>query len=214
MNRFKTPMGEIEITILGHASLLIKWAGKNIFVDPYSEVADYSLQPKANLVLLTHHHYDHLDNEALRHIISTDTVFVTNQGCKEYLPKANALVQGDTFNYQGVGIEAVYAYNIVNKNEDGKPFHPRGEGNGYILDFNGYRVYIAGDTEDIPEMGRLGEIDLAFMPKNLPYTMSDPMFVKAVEMVMPKRLFAYHYFELDVPKLKAMLPRGVELMNK
>lgn len=214
MNRFKTPMGEIEITILGHASLLIKWAGKNIFVDPYSEVADYSLQPKANLVLLTHHHYDHLDNEALRHIISTDTVFVTNQGCKEYLPKANALVQGDKFNYHGVGIKAVYAYNIVNKNEDGKPFHPRGEGNGYILDFGGYRVYIAGDTEDIPEMRHLGEIDLAFMPKNLPYTMSDPMFVKAVEMVMPKRLFAYHYFELDVPKLKSMLPQGVELMNK
>lgn len=214
MNRFKTPMGEIEITILGHASLVIKWAEKNIFVDPYSEVADYSLQPKADLVLLTHHHYDHLDNEALRHIIATDTVFVTNQGCKEYLPKANALVQGDTFNYQGVGIKAVYAYNIVNKNEDGKPFHPRGEGNGYILDFGGYRVYIAGDTEDIPEMGHLGEIDLAFMPKNLPYTMSDPMFVKAVEMVMPKQLFAYHYFELDVLKLKSMLPRGVELMNK
>ena len=80
MNRFKTPMGEIEITILGHASLVIKWAEKNIFVDPYSEVADYSLQPKADLVLLTHHHYDHLDNEALRHIIATDTVFVTNQG--------------------------------------------------------------------------------------------------------------------------------------
>ncbi len=214
MNRFKTPLGEIEITMLGHASLMIRWDGKNIFVDPYSEVADYSLQPKADLVLLTHHHYDHLDKEALMHILRNDTVIVSNKGCKQQLPQSNVLVQGESFNYMGIDIEAVYAYNIVNKNEDGNPFHPRGEGNGYILDFGGYRVYIAGDTEDIPEMGSLTGIDLAFMPKNLPYTMSDQMFAKAVKMVMPKQLFAYHYFEIDIPKLKSMLPQGVVLMNK
>lgn len=214
MNKFKTPLGEIQIEILGHASLIIKWNGKNIFVDPYSEVADYSQQPQAHLVLLTHHHYDHLDHEALKDIVNEQTVFITSKGCKEELPQANAITQGDSFNYEGIEITAVYAYNILNKNEQGDPFHPRGEGNGYILNFNGYRVYVAGDTEHIPEMKELGVIDLAFMPKNLPYTMSDAMFVEAVKTVMPKQLFAIHYFEIDVPKLKKMMPKGVELLNE
>lgn len=214
MNRFSTPLGEIEIKIFGHASLLIKWNGKNIFVDPYSEVANYSLEPEAHLVLLTHHHFDHLDQEALKHIVNEQTVFVATKTCKEQLPQANAIAQGESFNYEGIEIIAVYAYNIQNKNDQGEPFHPRGVGNGYILNFKGYRLYIAGDTELIPEMKELGEIDLAFMPKNLPYTMSDQMFVEAVKTVMPKQLFAIHYFEIDVPKLKAMMPKGVALLNE
>lgn len=214
MKKFNTPLGEIKIDVLGHASLFMQWKGKNIYVDPYSEVADYSKLPSADFVLLTHHHFDHLDKEALKHIVNEQTLFVTNRGCKAELPQANALTQGDSYNYEGIEITAVYAYNIVNKNEQGEPFHPRGEGNGYILDFNGYRLYIAGDTEHIPEMKELGEIDLAFMPKNLPYTMSDQMFIEAVKTVMPKQLFAIHYFEIDVPKLKEMMPQGVELLNE
>ncbi len=213
MNRFNTPLGEIEIKIFGHASLLIQWNGKNIFVDPYSEVADYSKQPPAHLVLLTHHHYDHLDSESLIHITNKQTVVVATKICKEQLPLANAIIQGESFNYEGIEITAVYAYNIKNKNDQGEPFHHRGEGNGYILNFEGYKLYIAGDTELIPEMEELGKIDLAFMPKNLPYTMSDQMFVEAVNIVMPKQLFAIHYFEIDVPKLKALMPKGVELLN-
>jgi len=214
MYKFNTPLGEIKVKILGHASLFIEWNGKNIFVDPYSEVADYSKEPSADLVLLTHHHYDHLDKEALKYILKKESIVVATKICKEELSQVNALTQGDTFNYKGIDITAVYAYNIKNKNDQGEPFHPRGEGNGYILDFNGYRLYIAGDTEHIPEMKELGEIDLAFMPKNLPYTMSDQMFAEAVKTVMPKQLFAIHYFEIDVPKLKAMMPQGVELLNK
>jgi L-ascorbate metabolism protein UlaG (beta-lactamase superfamily) len=213
MYNFTTPLGEIAVNLLGHASLLFKWQGKNIFVDPYSNVADFSLQPKADLVLLTHHHYDHLDEEALKEIVTDNTIFVTNSGCKETLPKANVLKQGDEFIFDRIGIKAVYAYNMINKREDGMPYHPRGEGNGYILDFGGYRVYIAGDTELIPEMRELGVIDLAFLPKNLPYTMSDDMFIEAAKTIKPANLFAYHFFKIDIDKLKANLPAGVRLHN-
>ena len=198
----------------GHASLLIRWQNHNIYVDPYSEIADYKGMPEAHLVLLTHHHYDHLDNNALKHIVTDKTIFVTNEGCRNEIKNANVIAQGESFNYNAINIKAVYAYNIVNKNDDGKPFHPRGEGNGYILDFAGYKVYIAGDTELIPEMKDLGEIDLAFLPKNLPYTMSDEMFIEAVKTIMPRKLFAYHYFEIDVEKLKKGMPKGVELQNR
>ena len=214
MTRFSTPLGEIAILHLGHASLLIQWEGKNIFVDPYSEVADYSRQPKADLILLTHHHYDHLDKKALIHIDSEKTVYITNIEAAKSIHGANALKQGEEFNYECIKIKAVYAYNIENRREDGEPFHPRGEGNGYVLNFSGYKVYIAGDTEIIPEMGELGRIDLAFLPKNLPYTMSDDMFIKAVELIRPAKVFPYHFFEMDKDALKARIPVGVEMITQ
>lgn len=214
MTRFTTPIGEIAILHLGHASLLIQWEGKNIFIDPYSEVADYSLQPKADLILLTHHHYDHLDNKALVHIDSERTVYITSVEAAKSIHGANALKQGDTFNYDGIEIKAVYAYNIENRRDDGLPFHPRGEGNGYIMDFGGYIIYIAGDTEIIPEMRELGKIDLAFLPKNLPYTMSDEMFIKAVNLIKPAKVFPYHFFELDKESLMSKMPEGVVMITQ
>ncbi len=214
MGKFTTPLGEIVITILGHASLLIQWSGQNIFVDPYSKVADYSKQPPAHLVLLTHHHYDHLDKSALNHIVTGKTLFVTSSLAGQEIKGANALKQGEEYNYQGVNIKAVYAYNIEHKRDNGIPFHLRGEGNGYILNFGGFRVYIAGDTEMIPEMKELGEIDLAFLPKNLPYTMSDEQFIEAVKLIRPKNLYPYHYFELDAKKIESKLPAGVKLHTK
>lgn len=213
MTRFTTPIGEIAILHLGHASLLIQWEGKNIFIDPYSEVADYSLQPKADLILLTHHHYDHLDNKALVHIDSERTVYITSVEAAKSIHGANALKQGDSFNYEGIEIKAVYAYNIENRRDDGLPFHPRGEGNGYIMDFGGYIIYIAGDTEIIPEMRELGKIDLAFLPKNLPYTMSDEMFIKAVNLIKPAKVFPYHFFELDKESLMSKMPEGVVMIT-
>ena len=214
MYKFLTPLGEIDITLLGHASLYIKWNETNIYVDPYSSVADYSVMPEAHLVLLTHHHYDHLDQEALKHIVTDTTEFVTSHGCKSELTKANAVSPGDFYNYNGLKIDAVYAYNIINLREDGLPFHSKGEGNGYILDFDGYKVYIAGDTEIIPEMNNIGPIDIAFIPKNLPYTMSDEMFIEAVKLIKPKNLFAYHYFNIEIDKLRELMPSGVILQNK
>ncbi|MDP3451941.1 MAG: MBL fold metallo-hydrolase [Bacteroidales bacterium] len=214
MYKFTTPLGDISVLLMGHASLLINWQERNIFVDPYSNVADYSKQPQADLVLLTHHHYDHLDEDALKHIVNEKTIFVTSGGCKGTIKEANVIAPGMSFNYKDITIEAVYAYNILNRKEDGEPFHPRGEGNGYILNFGGYRVYIAGDTELIPEMRELGEIDLAFLPKNLPYTMSDEMFIEAVKTIMPKNLFAYHYFKIDTERLTEQMPEGVHFQNR
>lgn len=214
MKRFETPLGDLEIKHLGHASLLIEWNGENIFVDPYSEVCDYSKQPEAHLILITHHHYDHLDHSALKEIVTPKTKIISSVIASKELPTATALAQGESSSYKGVEIEARYAYNIVNKNDEGNPFHPRGEGNGYILNFGGYRLYIAGDSELIPEMEELGEIDLAFIPKNLPYTMSDPMFIEAIKIIKPKQLYAYHYFEIDPEALRAQMPKGVELLNR
>jgi L-ascorbate metabolism protein UlaG (beta-lactamase superfamily) len=214
MSKFITPLGEIAIIILGHASLLIQWEGKNIFVDPYSKVANYATQPKADLVLITHGHYDHFDTSALKHITDDKTIFVTSMDVMKKIKGANGLKQGDVFDYNGLKIQAVYAYNINQKREDGKPFHPKGEGNGYILNFGGYRIYIAGDTELIPEMKEIKNVDIAFLPKNLPYTMSDEMFIETAKAIMPKILFPYHYFELDTVALKAKLPEGVSLRTK
>jgi L-ascorbate metabolism protein UlaG (beta-lactamase superfamily) len=214
MGKFITPLGEITIIVLGHSGLLIQWEGKNIFVDPYSKVADYSVQPPADLVILTHHHYDHLDENALKHIVTDKTIFVTSKLAGKKIKGANMLGQGEEYNYFGVNIRAVYAYNIEHKRDNGEPFHPRGEGNGYIMNFGGFQVYIAGDTEPIPEMRELGEIDLAFMPKNLPYTMSDDQFIEAVKLVKPKNIYPYHYFELDAKKIESRLPAGVKLHVK
>lgn len=213
MNKFVTPLGEIAIIIFGHASLLIQWDGKNIFVDPYSKVADYSLQPKADLVLITHHHDDHLDKGAIKNISDEKTIFLTSIKAQREIKGSKGLKQGDEYNYGGVTIKAVYAYNILQKRDNGQPFHPKGEGNGYLLDFGGYKVYIAGDSELIPEMRELGDIDIAFLPKNLPYTMSDPMFIEAVKVIMPRNLYAYHFFQLDEEAIKSKLPKGVNFLQ-
>jgi len=214
MSKFMTPLGEIAIIILGHASLLIQWEGRNIFVDPYSKVANYSTQPKADMVIITHQHSDHLDSEAIKQIADKKTIFVTSLIAQKSIKDANGLKQGDEFDYNELKIKAVYAYNILQKRDDGQPFHPRGEGNGYILDFGGFRVYIAGDTELIPEMKELGSIDIAFLPKNLPYTMSDKMFIDAVKVIMPKILYPYHYSQLDTAAIKSKLPEGVSMYIK
>lgn len=214
MAKFITPLGQIAIIILGHASILIQWEGRNIFVDPYSKVANYALQPHANLVLITHHHGDHLDKAALGHITDSNTIYVTSLIASKSIKGANALKIGEEYNYEGIKIKAVYAYNIIQKRDDGQPFHPRGEGNGYILDFGGFRVYIAGDTELIPEMKELGNIDVAFLPKNLPYTMSDEMFIEAVKTIKPKNLFPYHYSELNTGLIKSKLPKGINFYTE
>ncbi|MFA5713171.1 MAG: MBL fold metallo-hydrolase [Bacteroidales bacterium] len=214
MRTFETPLGKIKFKHLGHASLLIEWSGQNIFVDPYSEVCNFSQQPKADLILVTHHHFDHLDPKALKEIVQESTLYIASVIAAKELPGATPLAQGESTTYKGIEIEAKFAYNIVQKNEEGNPFHPKGEGNGYLLNFGGFKLYIAGDTELIPEMEQLGEIDLAFIPKNLPYTMSDDMFVEAVELIRPKQLFAYHYFEIDPQKLREKMPKGVELLNR
>lgn len=211
---YETSEGDLNIFVVGHASLLIEFKGKIIHVDPYSEVGDYSALPKADLVLLTHEHGDHLDEAAIQNIKKETTHFIVSKECSKILAYGEAVNNGDVTSFEGICIEVVPAYNIVNKNDEDEFYHPKGRGNGYILTFGDKKVYIAGDTENIPEMNRLkGSIYIAFLPKNMPYTMTDDMFVDAAKKVSPKHLYPYHFWELDTQKMEERLKdSGIELL--
>ena len=200
-----TSAGDIAISFLGHGSLRMSFAGKTIYVDPYSDVADYSGLPKADLILVTHEHGDHLDLKAIGHIRKVTTDMVISQSCASQLPDGHVMHNGDTHTASGIAIEAVPAYNLLHKRDNGQPFHPKGIGNGYILTFGDLRVYIAGDTEDIPEMKRLSDIDCAFLPMNLPYTMTPEMVADAARAFQPKILYPYHYGRTDTAKIIELL---------
>jgi L-ascorbate metabolism protein UlaG (beta-lactamase superfamily) len=147
-----TSAGDLEITFLGHGSLMFEFKGVNISVDPFSRVADYSRLPKADLILITHEHHDHLDQSALEKVRKGNTDLVLTETCANQIAGGIVMHNGDTREVQGILIEAVPAYNLVHKRENGQPFHPKGSGNGYILTFSDKRVYIAADTENTPEM--------------------------------------------------------------
>lgn len=200
-----TAAGPLEIAFLGHGSLMMAFGGKTVHVDPYGEVADYESLPKADLVLITHEHFDHLDEGALRAITKDGTTVVATKACLRQVPKAVAMANGDKRNVLGLDIEAVPAYNIAHKRPDGQPFHPKGSGNGYIVTFGDKRVYIAGDTENIPEMKALRGIDVAFLPMNLPYTMTPEMVADAAKAFRPKVLYPYHFGDTDASRLVALL---------
>lgn len=201
----KTREGNLEITFIGHASLMLKFSGMIIHVDPYGKLADYSKLPKADLVFLTHEHPDHLDPAALQQITTPKTVLVLTQRCAEKLPGGVVMKNGETRVVEGIRVEAVPAYNIQHKRDNGEPYHPRGAGNGYLLTFGDKRVYIAGDTENIPEMRELKQIDIAFLPMNLPYTMTPEMTAEAARSFLPKILYPYHYGETDPSRVVALL---------
>ncbi len=122
-----------------------------IHVDPYSELADYTQLPKADVILLTHEHRDHLDLKALSAVRTPRTIVALTQICAKSVEGGIILGNGDTTVIEGVRVDAVPAYNILEKRDNGQPYHPKGEGNGYILTFGDKRVYVAGDTEYIPE---------------------------------------------------------------
>jgi L-ascorbate metabolism protein UlaG (beta-lactamase superfamily) len=202
---FSTSAGELSLTFLGHGSLLLTFIGKQIYLDPFGKVADYSKLPKADLVLITHEHGDHLDQEALKHIRKPDTALVLTQACLGQVSGGMVMNNGDTRTVEGIPVEAMPAYNIQNLRPDGQPFHPRGAGNGYILTFGDVRVYIAGDTEDIPEMAGLKDIAIAFLPMNLPYTMTPKMVAEAAKNFRPKVLYPYHFGDTDTKELSTLL---------
>ena len=213
MKSFNTPMGELRVKVFGHASVLFEIQGKKIYADPYSEIHDFAGEAPADLILITHNHYDHYDEKAFSQIETPDTDFIVSGNVGQVDGRYTVLANDQFCTWEGIGIIAVESYNINRRNPSGQLFHPKGVGNGYVLDFDGFKVYLAGDTEPIPEMKELPKIDLAFLPKNLPYTMTDEEFLKAANLIRPKYLYAYHYFEIDVPALRAGLDPGIELMN-
>ncbi len=209
----KTSSGDLAITFLGHGSLKFSFSGKNFYVDPFSKLADYSRLPKADVIVITHEHRDHLDPVAIEQVRSARTRFVVSESASRQITDAIVMKNGDVQTVDGVQIEAVPAYNIVHKRDNGEPFHPKGNGNGYVFTFGDKRVYVAGDTENIPEMKSVKNIDIAFLPMNLPYTMTPEMAADAAKMLQPRILYPYHLGDTDPQKLVKLLKdqKGIEV---
>ena len=210
---FQTSSGPLKITFVGHGTLYFEFGGKVIHVDPVGEYADYSKMPKADLIVVTHEHRDHLDQKAIQMIRTDKTKLVLNQAGADSVQGGIVMKNGDVQTLETVRIEAVPAYNMVHMRSAGVPFHSKGPGNGYILTFGDKRVYVAGDSENTPEMKALKNIDIAFLPMNLPYTMTPEMVADAAKAFQPKVLYPYHFGDTDVTKLQTLMKdvKGVEI---
>jgi len=204
---FATPSGKlVKLHALMHASICIEYDGKTVYIDPVAKLrdrtVDYETLPKADIVLVTHEHFDHYDTATLKALACKNLVM--NNRCVELYGSGTAMSNGERLTLDdGITLEAIPAYNTTPEHLQ---FHPKGRDNGYILTLDGLRIYIAGDTEDIPEMAELKDIDVAFLPCNQPFTMTPDQLVHAAKMVNPKVLFPYHYGETDVSGIPAQLP--------
>lgn len=212
---FKTKSGKtIKFHALMHSCIRIVYDGKEIEIDPVQRLRersiDYTTMPKADYIFVTHEHADHFDKEAIRQLSNGNTMLVTNKRCGDMLGYGKVMANGDNLQIaDDFTVEAVPAYNTT---EAHKMFHPKGRDNGFILTIDGLRIYIAGDTEDIPEMSDIKDIDIAFMPCNQPYTMTPEQLVKAAKTLKPKVLFPYHYGQTDVSGIPALLKdEGIEV---
>ena len=209
-----TSKGNLVISFIGHASLMFEFNNLIIHVDPVMQEADYAKMPKADLIIVTHQHYDHFDLNAIKNLTKKETKLVVANECvlsTEYLANEEVLKNGEKTSIYGINIKAVPAYNIRNKRPDGNPFHPKGVGNGYILTFGDKNVYVAGDTENIPEMKALTNIDIAFLPMNLPYTMTPEMVADAAKAFKPKILYPYHFGNTNTQELINLLRNNTEI---
>ena len=207
----KTSEGDLTITFVGHGTLMFKFRGKVIHIDPVSAEADYSQMPNGDIILITHEHGDHLDPQALAKVYKQGTTVLLSEKCASAVTGGIVMRNGDVRTIEGLRVEAVPAYNIVHKRPSGEPFHPRGEGNGYIITFGDKRVYVAGDTENIPEMKTLKDIDIAFLPMNLPYTMTPEMVADAARAFRPKILYPYHFGQTDTSQLVGLLAKEEDI---
>lgn len=192
-----TDEGNVVVHILGHASLMFEWNNQNIYVDPYSSICDFSSMPKADLILISHENNDHFDQKAINLIKKDSTLMIYTATCKQanaFAGSDTTMANGDSIDIDGLPIKAIAAYNIVNSK------HVKGVGNGYVISFANRHVYIAGDTEFIPEMSNLGTIDLAFLGYSS-LNMTLDMFVEAVKTIMPTIVVPYHYDNSNISSL-------------
>jgi len=208
-----TSGGDLEITFIGHGTLMLRHGGKVIHVDPWTQLADYGKRPKADLILITHEHRDHLDIKAIETVRKNGTEIVAPEAAAKQIKGASVLRNGESGTWTGIPVEAVPAYNLAHMRSPGVPYHPKGIGNGYVIRFADKRVYVAGDTENTPEMKALRDIDAAFLPVNLPYTMTPEMAADAAKSFRPQILYPYHYGETDLRRLVELLQneKGIEV---
>jgi L-ascorbate metabolism protein UlaG (beta-lactamase superfamily) len=202
---FPTSAGEVKITPLNHASTLIEAGGKIIYLDPAKPVKFAGL-PKADLILITDIHGDHMDPASVAEITKTGTELLAPPAVVVTVTAAKPIANGETKMWQGWTIEAIPAYNLTRGPAPGKLFHDKGRGNGYVLTYGGKRFYFSGDTEGVPEMRALKNIDVAFVCMNLPYTMPPEEAADAVKAFHPKIVIPYHYRGSDL----AVFKKGLE----
>ena len=212
VDEFTTKSGKtVKFHALMHSCIRIEFDGKEIQIDPVlklgNRTVDYAAMPKADYLFVTHEHGDHYDANAIK-LLSTDkTQLVMNKRCAEMYGAGRVMTNGDRLQLADMSVEAVPAYN----NTEGRTqFHPKGRDNGYILTIDGLRIYIAGDTEDIPEMSQIKDIDIAFLPCNQPYTMTPEQLVRAAKVIKPKVLFPYHYGQTDLSTIAEQL-KGIDV---
>ncbi|WP_292293591.1 MBL fold metallo-hydrolase [Marivita sp.] len=194
-NMFESDAGTFTVHPVSHASVVIETPAGVMYIDPVGEVSQYSDLPAADMILITHEHGDHYNADTLDALKGEDTVMLTNPAVFDMLPEGmktntTSLANGESTEVAGVEISAIPAYNTTEGRTD---FHPEGRDNGYVLDFDGFRIYVSGDTEDIPEMRALEDIDLAFVCMNLPFTMSADAAASAVSEFAPTYVYPYHY---------------------
>ncbi|WZL89406.1 MBL fold metallo-hydrolase [Salinimicrobium sp. 3283s] len=209
-----TDTAEIDINPISHATAVINWGDTTIYLDPVGGAEAFTGMTDADMVLITDIHGDHMSAETLVALDLGDTPIIAPQAVKDELPdslatKITVMNNGENLSQSGIAIEAIPMYNL---REEAKQFHPKGRGNGYVLEKDGQRLYIAGDTEDIPEMRNLENIDIALVPMNLPYTMPVDAAADAVIEFAPEKVYPYHFRgqdgKADVDKFKQLVNEG------
>ena len=205
---------ELKIYPVSHASMVLQYGDLTIYVDPVGMATDYTYYNDPDLILITDIHGDHFSLETLRGLNTQNAKIivpqvVANEMPETFTPQIDVLNNGDSKERYEITIEAIPMYNL---REEALRFHQKGRGNGYVLDLDGKRIYISGDTEDIPEMRSLKQIDIAFVCMNLPYTMTEESAADAVLEFTPKTVYPYHYRGnpdvSDVGKFKEYIYNG------
>ncbi len=181
---------DIEFHPIKHATFVIQSKAGTIFVDPVGDSKSFDKYPKPDIILITDIHRDHLNKDVVENIKTPNTLIICTKDAESKLKEGKILNNGETLSYQGITIQAIPAYN---QTPERLKFHPKGRGNGYLISISGKNIYISGDTEDIPEMKSLENIDYAFVCMNLPYTMTCDQAASAVLAFRPKVVFPYHY---------------------
>ena len=194
---FETSAGPVKITPIYHASVLIEAGNKTVYLDP-AKPADVSGLPPADLILITDIHGDHMDANLITAVSKPGTEIMAPPAVVKTITSAMPISNGETKKWNGWTIEAIPMYNLTRGPGPGKLYHDKGRGNGYVLTYGGKRFYFSGDTENIPEMRALKNIDVAFVCMNLPYTMPPDEAAEAVKAFHPKIVIPYHYHGSDL----------------